>query len=57
MHPFAYCLIFMFCMCLFNACTISLTNISTHGVASDVVEEQLSATADVKADAKFSPIP
>lgn len=35
-------------MILITSCTISLTNISTHGVASDLVDEDMAATADVK---------
>ena len=33
---------------MFQSCTISLSNISTHGVASDVMDEDQQATADVK---------
>ncbi len=31
-----------------NSCTISFQNISTHGVATDLVDENQAATADVK---------
>ncbi len=33
---------------LLTACSISFQNISTHGMATDLVDENLSATADVK---------
>lgn len=35
---------------LFSACTISVTTLHTQGVASDVVDEQQSATPQVDAD-------
>ncbi len=31
-----------------TSCTLSFQNISTHGVATDLVDENQSATADVK---------
>ena len=31
-----------------NSCTISFQNISTHGTATDLVDENQAATADVK---------
>jgi hypothetical protein len=31
-----------------SSCTISFQNISTHGVATDLVDENQAATADVK---------
>ncbi|MDP4120533.1 MAG: hypothetical protein Q8876_05705 [Bacillota bacterium] len=33
---------------LLSSCTLSFQNISTHGVASDLVDENQAATADVK---------
>lgn len=33
---------------ILTSCTISMQNISTHGTATDLVDEALSATADVK---------
>lgn len=33
-----------------NCCTISFQNISTHGTATDLVDQEQGATADVKAD-------
>lgn len=33
-----------------QCCTISFQNISTHGTATDLVDENQAATADVKAD-------
>jgi hypothetical protein len=33
-----------------SSCTISFQNISTHGQANDLVDEEQGASADVKAD-------
>lgn len=33
---------------ILTACTISMQNISTHGMATDLVDENQAATADVK---------
>jgi hypothetical protein len=33
---------------ILTACTISMQNISTHGTATDLVDENQAATADVK---------
>jgi hypothetical protein len=44
--------------CLFQtSCTLSFTNISTHGKARNLVDENQAATADVKPDISIpSPI-
>ncbi len=41
---------------IFHGCTISFQNISTHGTASDLVDEDQAATADVDANLSV-PIP
>lgn len=33
---------------MFTSCTLSMQNISTHGTATDLVDENQAATADVK---------
>lgn len=33
---------------IFTSCTISFQNISTHGTATDLVDENQAATADIK---------
>lgn len=43
-------------MIMVVGCTLSFQNISTHGVATDLVDEEQRATADVKADLKTSPL-
>lgn len=40
--------VFLFFSALFHSCTISFQNISTHGTATDLVDEQQSPTNDVK---------
>lgn len=40
----------VFCYLMLTSCTISFQNISTHGTATDLVDENQAATADVKAD-------
>ncbi len=42
---------------LLTGCTISFSNVSTHGYANDLVDEDQEATADVSPDIKLSPIP
>ena len=45
--------VFLGCLlgCLFiTSCTISFQNISTHGTASDLVDEHQTATPDFEAD-------
>jgi hypothetical protein len=42
-------LAFCFFMVL-DSCTLSFTNISTHGSASDLVDEEQTASPDVKTD-------
>lgn len=45
------------CLALFLVgCTISMQNISTHGTATDLVDEQQEADADVSPDVKITPI-
>lgn len=41
---------------MLTGCTISFQNISTHGKATDLVDEQQAATADVKPDISVSGI-
>ncbi len=36
---------------LLSGCTISVSQVHTEGIASDVIDENQAATADVKADA------
>ena len=43
------CVVFL-ALFLMYSCTISFQNISTHGTATDLVDENQSASADVKAD-------
>lgn len=40
--------VFLFFSALFCSCTISFQNISTHGTATDLVDEMQSPTNDVK---------
>lgn len=49
---------FGFILCFFLAgCTISFQNISTHGTATDLIDENQGATADVKPNIQIpSPI-
>lgn len=54
-HPFIFCVMFLISMALFHGCTVSLTNVSTHGVASDLVDEEQAATADVKPNIQLTP--
>lgn len=35
---------------LLTSCTLSFQNISTHGVATDLVDEDMEANADIKPD-------
>lgn len=50
-------LIAMVCLAgVLISCTISMQNISTHGTATDLVDEQLEAQADVSPDIKITPI-
>ena len=44
--------LFMYSMLCLTGCTISFQNISTHGTATDVVDQNQDAKADVKADIK-----
>ncbi len=45
------------CLALFLVgCTVSMQNISTHGTATDLVDEQQKANADVSPDVKITPI-
>lgn len=41
-------IVFLWLSILVSGCTISFQNISTHGTATDLVDENQSATADVK---------
>jgi len=41
-------IIFAWLSILMTSCTISFQNISTHGYANDLVDEEQGATADVK---------
>jgi hypothetical protein len=43
-------------MVLVVGCTLSFQNISTHGVTSDLVDEDQEATADIKTDLKIPAI-
>lgn len=38
---------------ILTSCTLSFTNICTHGIASDLVEEQQDAEADIEPDIKL----
>lgn len=40
--------IFVFLLAYLTACTISFQNISTHGTATDLVDETQSPTNDIK---------
>ncbi len=42
-------------LCCASSCTVSLTNISTHGTATDIVDEEMSPTNTVNPDLKISP--
>lgn len=42
---FLICMSSMLCL---NSCTISFQNISTHGTATDLVDQEQGAKADVK---------
>ncbi len=44
-------------MMLLTGCTISFSNVSTHGYANDLVDEDQKAEAEVSPDIKVSPIP
>ena len=39
---------FMACILCLTACTISFQNISTHGTATDLVDENQAASPDIK---------
>jgi hypothetical protein len=39
---------FLWLVILLSGCTISFQNISTHGMATDLVDQDQGATADVK---------
>ena len=43
-------------MYLVTSCTLSFTNISTHGTASDLLDEDQGASADVSPDIKIPAI-
>jgi len=40
-----------------SGCTLSFTNISTHGTATDLVDEEQTASPDVKSDLTIPMIP
>ena len=40
--------VLMLTLVLLTGCTLSFQNISTHGIATDLVDDNLAATADVK---------
>lgn len=40
-----------------SGCTISMQNISTHGTATDLVDEEQTASPDFKTDLKIPVIP
>lgn len=40
-------IIFLWLAILMTSCTISFQNISTHGIADDIVDQEQGATADV----------
>lgn len=48
-------LLFVLFFIIFNACTFSITNVMTKGVASDLVDEEQGASADLKADVPMIP--
>lgn len=37
-------------LCMLTSCTLSLSNISTEGKASDVIDEDMKADADISPD-------
>lgn len=41
-------IVFLWLTILMTGCTISFQNISTHGMATDLVDQDQGATADVK---------
>ncbi len=43
-------LISIWMLAMLTSCTLSFQNVSTNGKASDVVDDQLEASADIKAD-------
>ena len=43
-------ILLIFLLAILVSCTVSFQNISTHGVADDLVDEQMSTTPDVKTD-------
>lgn len=46
----------MFLIVILASCTISFSNISTHGTATDLVDEEQGASADLKADIPINPL-
>lgn len=54
--PFLITLIFILLVFLFSSCTLSFQNISTHGTATDLIDENLDAKADISAQAQGVPI-
>lgn len=41
--------LFLLLNCFLTACTLSFTNVSTHGTADDVVDSTPTSTTDVRA--------
>ena len=51
---FIFCVfIGVMCLMLFSSCTISMQNISTHGTATDLVDENQSTDPQVKTNLKI----
>ncbi len=44
-------------MMFFTSCTLSFTNISTHGTATDLVDEEQTTSPDVKPNISIPNIP
>jgi len=42
---------------LLSSCTLSFQNISTHGVASDLVDENLTTSPDIKSNIELPKLP
>lgn len=42
---------------ILTGCSISFVNISTHGTANDLVDEQLKANADIKPELAIPALP
>ena len=53
--PASAIIVWIITLCCFSGCTLSFTNISTHGQSSDVVDEDISPTTTIDPTAKIKP--